>query len=405
VLWVPTWLIAAWGLGAPAGAQEQVPTFPARADRVVVDVVVTDRDGVPVTGLSASDFEVSEDGERQRIVSFEAIAPGTPPPAGEEALAGAPSAAPASGAGPGRFYVVAFDDVNMTPFKVHEAKAAVAAFVRSIGEEGRVLLLATSTGDARLSSSASSRSDVLDMLRGLKPGHLPDMSPDRMSDYEAMMIHVVRDGDTRARVEKRIAARTGPAGSQFITAIAAEAYERAAGRTRETLRVLERLIETIAREKGRKSIVLVSEGFILSPRIVESRSVTQAAMHANAALYFVDARRMNLGAAEYPAEFNALGEAGDLAKSLADQAGEAFGSETLAKDTGGFTIANTNDLAGGMRRVAAETRSYYLLGYDPTKEPDGKFRKIGVRVSRKGARVRARRGYYAESRLAAAPGK
>jgi VWFA-related protein len=187
-----------------------------------------------------------------------------------------------------------------------------------------------------------------------------------------------------------------------ITAIAAETYARAAGRTRDTLRALERLLERIAGERGRKSVVLVSEGFFLSPRVVEFRSVTQAAMRANAALYFLDARLLELGASEYPVDRNDLGSAGKVAEAQVALAGDAFGSETLARDTGGFTLTNTNDLSGGMRRIAAETRSYYLVGYDPTKEPDGRFRKIRVRVHRKGVRVRARKGYYAESRPAPA---
>jgi VWFA-related protein len=402
---LPKVILAACGLAVPAaaGAEGQpVPSFPARAERVVVDVVVTDRDGVPVLGLSASDFEVSEDGERQRIASFEAIAPGSPVASGSpEPIAEAPTP-PSPVAGPGRFYVVAFDDVNMTPFKVHQAKAAVASFVRSIGEDDRVLLVATGSGEGRLSESGTSRQDLLDMLGGLRAGYLPDMSPDRISDYEAMLIHVVRDTETLGRVQGRIASRTG-GGRMSVEANAAETYARADGRTRDTLRALERLIETMTREKGRKSVILVSEGFILSPRIGEFRSVTQAAMRANAALYFVDARQMILGASEYPVEFNDLGNAGAVAKALADRAGEAFGSETLATDTGGFSIRNTNDLAGGMRRIAAETSSYYLVGYDPSKEPDGRFRKIRVKVSRKGVRVRARKGYVAEKPPAPAP--
>jgi VWFA-related protein len=386
-------------LALVAAAQEPpVPSFPARAERVVVDVVVTDRNGVPVTGLAAADFEVSEDGERQRIVTFEAIASGAPPPAGPVEAAAEPATTPGPVAGPGQFYAVAFDDVNMTPFKVHEAKAAVAAFVRSAGDDDRILFMATRTGDARVSASASSRGELLDMVRGLKAGHLPDMSPDRISDYEAMLIHVLQDAETLARVNNRIASRTG-GGRMSTKASAAETYERAAARTRDSLRALERLIETIVAEKGRKSVILVSEGFILSPRVAEFRDVTQAAMRANAALYFVDARRMELGASEYAIEAWSA-QAADIAKALAERAGEAFGSETLAKETGGFTITNTNDLAAGMRRIAAETRSYYLIGYDPTKEPDGRFRKIRVRVSRKGVRVRARRGYYAESPVA-----
>jgi VWFA-related protein len=292
--------------------------------------------------------------------------------------------------------------VNLTPFKVHEARAAVASFVRTAGEGDRILLVATSSGEGRLSPSGASRQALLDVLQDLKAGHLPDRSPDRMSDYEAMMIHVLRDPDTQARVARRIAARAGPAGSLSITALAAEAYGRAAGRTRDTLRTLERLIETIAGERGRKSIVLVSEGFVLSPWVAEFRSVTQAAMRANAALYFVDARQMVLGASEYPIEFNDLGDGRNVAVALADQAGEAFGSETLATDTGGFTITNTNDLASGMRRIAAET-ALLSRRYDPTNI-DGRFRKIRVTVSRKGVRVRARKG-YAEAPVIAPNGR
>ena len=402
----PEWLfLAAFGLVAPTASAAQaqpVPSFPARAERVVVDVVVTDRDGGPVTDLSAADFEVTQDGDPQRIVSFEAIALGLPRATGAGETGTETTAPPPSGSAPGRLSVVAFDDVNLTPYKVHEAKAAVAAFVRALGEDDRILLVATGSGEGRLSPSGASRQALLDMLRDLKAGYLPDMAPDRMSDYEAMMIHVQRDPDTQARVAKRIAARAGLAGTLSIPALAAEAYGRAAGRLQDTLRTLARLIDTIAGERGRKSVVLVSEGFILSPWVAEFRSVTQAATRANAALYFVDARQMILGQSEYPVEFHALSEAGDLAVALADQAGEAFGSETLATDTGGFSIRNTNDLAGGMRRIAAETRSYYLVGYDPTKDPDGRFRKIRVKVNRRGVRVRARKGYFAESRPAPA---
>jgi VWFA-related protein len=401
---LPKVILAAWGLAVPAGAGPQaqpVPSFPARAERVVVDVVVTDRGGVPVLGLSASDFEVTEDGERQRIASFEAIAPrlrvGTASPeAGSEAPRVPP---PVAGAGP--LYAVAFDDVNMTPFKVHEAKASTAAFLRSVGDDDRVLLVATSTGEGRLSESGASRGALLDMLRELKAGHLPHLSPDRLSDYEAMMIYVHRDPETEARVAKRIAERSR-AGGLSVRALAAEAYGRAIGRVRDTLRALERIIGAIGGESGRKSVILVSEGFVLSPQVTEFRSVTQAAMRANAALYFVDARQMVLGGSEYPVEYNDLGSREVVAVALADQAAEAFGSETLAADTSGFSIRNTNDLAGGMRRIAAETGCYYLLGYDPSKEPDGRFRKIRVRVSRKDVRVRARKGYYAEGRGAPA---
>ena len=72
------------------------------------------------------------------------------------------------------------------------------------------------------------------------------------------------------------------------------------------------------------------------------------------------------------------------------------GLGTLAEQTGGFLIANTNDLRGGFTRIDSDMRNYYMLTYVPTNERfDGKFREIGVKVRRPGVSVSARKGYYA----------
>jgi VWFA-related protein len=66
----------------------------------------------------------------------------------------------------------------------------------------------------------------------------------------------------------------------------------------------------------------------------------------------------------------------------------------LAVDTDGEAIINTNDIEGGLKRIADDLSSYYLLGYYSTNTTlDGRFREIRVRVTRPGVRVRARRGY------------
>ena len=77
----------------------------------------------------------------------------------------------------------------------------------------------------------------------------------------------------------------------------------------------------------------------------------------------------------------------------------------LATATDGAAVVNTNDLAGGLARLAADLTSYYLLGYYTTNPAsDGGFRRVDVRVKRRGLVVRARRGYRAisASELAAA---
>jgi len=46
-------------------------TFKANVHVVVIDVVVTDSNGEPVTGLQQSDFQISEEGQPQTMASFE----------------------------------------------------------------------------------------------------------------------------------------------------------------------------------------------------------------------------------------------------------------------------------------------------------------------------------------------
>jgi VWFA-related protein len=65
----------------------------------------------------------------------------------------------------------------------------------------------------------------------------------------------------------------------------------------------------------------------------------------------------------------------------------------LADGTGGFVILNTNDLLGGLERIAKDQNQYYLLGYKPAVSPDGSCHTVKVKVERGGTTVRARSGY------------
>jgi VWFA-related protein len=72
--------------------------------------------------------------------------------------------------------------------------------------------------------------------------------------------------------------------------------------------------------------------------------------------------------------------------------------QELAINTDGFAVVNSNDVERGLKRIADDLTSYYLLGYYSTNPRlDGRFRKIDVRVTRPGIEVRARRGYRAAS--------
>jgi hypothetical protein len=89
-----------------------------------------------------------------------------------------------------------------------------------------------------------------------------------------------------------------------------------------------------------------------------------------------------------------LPEGRDLAGFLDQQGHLDDGAESTAAHTGGLTLRS--DLAEAWRRVADESRVYYLLGCQSTNPSrDGRLRRIEIEVARPGARVRARPGHYA----------
>ena len=78
----------------------------------------------------------------------------------------------------------------------------------------------------------------------------------------------------------------------------------------------------------------------------------------------------------------------------------------LAAGTGGFPIFNTNDLAGGLDKIARELNEYYVLGYVPSGlSHDGSYHSVKVKVDAKGLEVRARNGYYDTKGVDALAGK
>jgi VWFA-related protein len=395
-----------------AETQAAPPSFAAEVQQVVVDVVVTDKKGNPVPGLTRGDMVVTEDGVPQKIVSFDAVAlpdvpsAKAPPP---------PIVSTNSSRGEQRFrtFVIVFDDMHMTPWRARDAKGAVASFLeKGVREGDRVSLIATSGGAWWTTRMTEGKGQLIDILKRLDGRLVPDSSMDRMTDWEAMRIYVYRDREVTAQVIRRFQTYGvsmprsdgsdplyGTADDPFVSARASETYFAARTRNRLTLEVLERALNGLAGARGRKSLILVSDGFIYDPSLDEFKRVETASRRANAAIYFVNASGLDAMPMGFDAEFGPALPTEDVGLAFSSHAEAAAGSESLADDSGGFTVRNTNDLEGGFQRIADETRVYYLLGYVPSNaERDGKFRQIEVKLkSGKGLKVRARKGYYAPS--------
>ena len=420
-------------LAGSAGPQEAprvpgpTPTFPARVEQVTVDVVVTDKKGQPVTDLREGDLEVLEDGVRQTIVSLDLFqVPEAPVTAAAAAASPALPSLPRVSTNTdeqdrrGRTFVIVFDDVHLRAATAQQAKAAVAEFLRKETREGdRVTLLATGGRVWWTTRMEAGRAELLDLLKRLDGLLLPETRRDWISDYEAMQIHVFRDNMIQNRVQRRfetygLATMTGQSQhvrnmmaveDPVITSRAAEVYYAATARNHVTLGAMQRALESLGQVRGRKSVVLVSEGFIYDTQLPEFKRLIDTSRRVNAAIYFVNGRGLEGLPDALTAEYSTILPAEDLGFAFSQEAETQEGSVSLAADSGGFTVRSSNDLGAGLKRISDETRAYYLIGYNPTNAArDGAFRKIEVKVrGRRGLEVRARKGYYAPSDPATPP--
>jgi VWFA-related protein len=397
-------------------APVRLPVFPGGVEQVVVDVVVVDDKGQAVTGLTAQDFELAEEGGAREILSFEAVAP-------EEA------ASNPTGVGQARLtrvFGVVFDDLHLTAASGERVKAALANVLRSVlRDSDEVAVLRTSSPQAWAGRVGEDRAALLAAIEGLRGLRPPARTCD-MSDEEAKQIFLERDIATRGVVFNRfvkcglllappvplvegnsgVAAAAPPmtkGGEGQLEAWAFDLHQANTGRIRSTYRTLEGLLRALSPLRGRKSVILASDGFVRDRGLAEVKGVVTAASDANAAVYFLDARDLTAQMLSRPADAPMAADSAEMERQHKGRFFAAEATELLAEDTGG-TIIRGADLAQGLRRLVDESRSYYLLGYSPgTRALDGGFRGIRVNVRRPGVTVRARRGYYAVPRAGPPP--
>jgi tetratricopeptide (TPR) repeat protein len=179
----------------------------------------------------------------------------------------------------------------------------------------------------------------------------------------------------------------------FVQADSRRQLDQDRARRRRLFDTVSAALDAVAAVKGRKSVLLLSEGFIQEPNDPPFRGLVAALRRNNASIYFVDLRRMSSGATA-----DARGASDPSTGTLILDPRESAGAEEVAEETGGFALRNPSDVGAGLARIAEESSCYYLLGYSPTNtKPDGKYRRLQVRVRRGDLSVRARKGYYGPS--------
>jgi VWFA-related protein len=384
-----------------AGAQTP-PSFAARSELVTVDVVVLSPDGKPVPGLTRDDFVVKEDGRAQTVTAFEAVEAMVPALQSPTTIASAPSqtrlATNVAGPPTRRTFAIVFDDLHVDDINMEQVKRAIDTFVTREARGGDRLVLFT-VSDGRYWATTRGGEDTawreaLLRVRSHKP--LKETVGCRVTHYEAMRILEFNDVIVKDLVDRRLVLLC-PQHQVAPDAALAGLYTQARTSLASSLRVVREAIRSLGETPGRKSLVLVTEGFPVDPSLNVFREVREQAARANVAITFLDARGLSTGVPEF------MSAGGTRASVLRQDVGltialwrlEDGGSKALAEETGGLVL-QTNDLVSGLMKVADESRVTYLLGYEPTNEKrDGRYRRLKVEVRRPGLQVRARSGYFA----------
>jgi len=388
-----------------AFAIQQPQVFRTGVDIVEVDVVVYDKTGAFVADLAMDDFEVQENGAPQRVEQLYLHLRPSPPTNGARAESSSPSslAQPATAR---RTFVVVFDSDHMTPggFK-RTQQAALSLFEKSFvngGDFGGVI------SDGRMVNNrlTSDREELVKAVKSAKPSAkknsrlLEEREFPRMSEIEAVRIRASNDQMMRSVVIRRALDEDPKARVDFVEAAvdvkATDLSTQAQAATNETVQVLIALMNGLARLEGRKTVLLMSEGFLAEESWPLVRAAVDAAAQSNTRLYTLDARGLNRGLGVLMDATPADSDARLL--DHMDFGADAMNS--LAVDSGGFVVRNVNDFGRAVARMVDDSSNYYVLGYRPRTTQDGKFHRIAVKVKRSGVAVRARRGYVAVRRAA-----
>ncbi|HUL73110.1 MAG TPA: VWA domain-containing protein [Vicinamibacterales bacterium] len=377
---------AAPAQGQPAASQQ--PVFRAGADVIRLDVSVLDKNRRPVRGLTADDFNVVEDGTPQRVVAVSEVDAEEYDPAPTAWMRHVTPDVSANDLadqiGDGRVFAVVLDDVNIPWDDVDIIQNA-----RGIGRD-----VIDSLGP----------SDIAAVVYPRDAGNTEDFTTDREK-----LLSAVDKFDPR---EPDLPSTFGPSmstGGDFGHGSALLGHSTCS-RSQLTVPMFETLVSRLATVPNRrKTVVFVSTGVPIDfmatrgcPGELRDRmiDVFGRAARANVNIYSVDPAGYD-GYARYlqmPIRRGgrpAMATMPDRAAFDAAKVRHDF-LETMADYTGATATVNSDDVQKGIDAIFTEESSYYLIGYQTSNgRPDGKFRKVTVKVNKPGLTVRTRSGYFA----------
>lgn len=375
------------GQNPPPPSQQTGPapvTLHVTARLVQVNVIVQDKDGNPVTGLTKNDFTLMDKGQPQRISLFTELASRvSPAPAAPNVFS---NRLEQNSGGPTAVTVILLDAVNTNFRDIAYAREQVLKFVRQAQPQDEIAI-------------------YLHTIEKLYVLH--DFTNDKATLIRVMGGVKREKGSTDAAIQSADAANVRL--NKQLNDAFAESNRFYKGtpedRADTTYQGMKFIANRVVNIPGHKNLVWVSGSFPLQRgfgNAVGGRSqrqdfsptlsaIAQVLSNANVSVYPVDARGL-IG----PNVMSVVSGRTTNVSAAAPPRGPFDTMNWLAEGTGGRAFYNSNDISGSIRKSIDDSRDSYVLGYYPDHNSwDGKFREVKVTVNRPKVQLRYRSGYFA----------
>jgi VWFA-related protein len=423
-------------LGTAAFAQTPTPTatpiIQDDKDVVVittnlirVDATVTDKNGKVVTDLTADDFEIFENGEKQQISNFSFVGLQSVNAVEKTAAANSSKNQPPTPPAPTvlrpeqvrRTIALVVDDLGLSFESTAYVRQALKKFVdEQMQPNDLVAIIRTGGGIGALQSFTSDKRQLYASIEKVRWSVTGRGGVGAFAPIEATLGETVANGTGSQEDAER--AKQQRQSAQDFDNFRTDIFSVG------TLGALNFIVKGMGELPGRKTVVLMSDGFRIfnrdadgnfdtSQRILQSlRRLTDLANRAAVVVNTVDARglqTLGLSAADSTGGLTS----DQIEQRLSDRKNELFdtqeGLNYLAQQTGGRAFRNNNDIKGAIEKVLDDQKGYYLLGYQPDEETFDpakiRFNKLTVRLKRPGLTVRHRSGFLGVADTEARPTK
>lgn len=395
---------------------------------VLVPVIVTDKQGRHVSGLTAADFELKQDGNLQKIASVDEVSADATP----ARLTVPPNTFTNQVAAehPKKLAILTLDLVNNPFVNQADARRGLIAFLEKGASEDTLMALVAFRPDGVyfIHNFTSDSNLLLGAIRRLQAGptarDLPTNTVQGDLDAESIQLSTILAGAVPYSSAGSAAGQVAVGRAQLAGAAAGLDASRASQNGLVTMECFQVVAQYFNAIPGRKSLIWATTGFSFSlgamPGEVtggttpeEWERTARMLQDANIAVYPVDVAGLlpnsALSTATNISNLTVIqtqsAEGGVAVRSAGLQSAEAgrFLDPTeekhttlraVADMTGGRPYYNLNDLNELFRRAALDSGQYYMLAY-PLKE-GGKpgWRKLSVKVHRDGVQVHARTGFF-----------